>query len=83
MEPTSRIQNFIDYVAVEKDDDDIRVVFNGTSCGLNATTWASKFWLSTHTTMTRLLSYGYRVVDADIGEMILNFPLQFEQSDSH
>ena len=26
-------------------------------------------------TMTRLLSFGYRVVDMDIGEMFLNFPL--------
>ena len=50
-------------------------MFNGTSCGLNAATWSSNFWLPTSTTMTRLLSYNYQVVDVDIGDMFLNFPL--------
>mmetsp|Transcript_1680 Transcript_1680/g.2410 ORF Transcript_1680/g.2410 Transcript_1680/m.2410 type:complete len:82 (-) Transcript_1680:3700-3945(-) len=38
------ITNLIDYFEVPKSDD-IRVVFNGSSCGLNAVVYASSFWL--------------------------------------
>ena len=63
------------YFPVPKGADDIRVVFNETSCGLNNNVFASSFWLPMSNTMTRLLSFGYRVVDIDIGEKFLNFPL--------
>ena len=69
------ITNVIDYFAVKKGVDDIRVVYNGASCGINAATWCSNFWLPTSTTLTRLLSYDYKVVDVDIGEMFPNFPI--------
>ena len=69
------ITNVIDYFAVKKGEDDIRVVYNGASCGLNTATWCSNFWLPTSTTLTRLLSYDYKVVDVDIGEMFPNFPI--------
>ena len=58
-----------------KGEDNIRLVFNGTSCGLNESTWSSKFWLPMSNTLTRLLSYDYQVVDLDLGEMFLNFPI--------
>lgn len=58
-----------------KGDTNIRVVYNGTSCGVNGAHFASNFWLPMTNTMTRLLSFGYRTVDVDIGEMFLNFPL--------
>ena len=58
-----------------KGEDDIRMVFNGSSCGLNSVLFASNFGLPSSSTMTRLLSFGYKVVDMDIGEMFLNFPL--------
>ena len=64
----------IDFFTVLKGLDDIRMVLNGSSCGFNITIFASKFWLPMSTTMTRLLSFGYRVVDIDIGEMFPNFP---------
>ena len=35
----------VDYFAVPKGDDDIRPVFNGTTCGLNGVVWAPNFWL--------------------------------------
>ena len=72
------VQNFIDYFGAKKGNDDIRFVLNGTSCGLSDAVWASNFWLPTSRTVTRLLTYDYRTVDVDIGEMFLNFPLHEE-----
>ena len=74
---TSRdnVKSYIDFFAVLKGLDDIRMVLNGPSCGLNAAIFASNFWLPMSATMTRLLSFGYRVVDIDIGEMCPNFTL--------
>ena len=69
------VHSYIDYFAVPKGLDDIRMVLNGSSCGLNAAIFASNFWLPMSNTITRLLSFGYRVVDIDIEEMFPNFPL--------
>jgi len=77
----SNIKNYIDYFTVMKGLTDVRVVFNGTSCGLNAATWSSNFWLPQSSSMTRLLSFGYKAVDIDLGEMFLNFPLHHSVHD--
>ena len=74
--PQESVKGLIDYFHVPKGPTDIRLVFNGTSCGLNNTVYASNFWLPMSNTMTRLLSFGYRGVDIDIGEMFLNFHIQ-------
>lgn len=55
---------------------DVRVVYNGTSSGLNDMVWAPNFWLPTPNTALRQLDYGYSCVDFDLGEMFLNFPLE-------
>jgi len=70
-----RLKSCIDYFAVDKAGSDIRVVFNGTSCGLNEAVWAPNFWLPTADTMSRSIGYNYKFVDIDLGEMFLNFPL--------
>ena len=70
----SKVKNLIDYFAVPKAED-IRLVLNGSSCGLNKAVWASNFWLPTASTMTRQLGFNYKFVDIDLGEMFLNFPL--------
>jgi len=77
LEPTPRqnIKSLIDYFAVDKAGSDIRVVFNGTSCGLNSAVWAPNFWLPTARSMSRSLGFNYRFIDLDLGEMFLNFPL--------
>ena len=69
------INNVIDYFAVPKGEDDVRMVLNGSSCGLNQSVWAPNFWLPASASMLRALSYNYKVVDLDLGEMFLNFPL--------
>jgi hypothetical protein len=70
------IKSLIDYFEVPKDDD-IRLVYNGTSCGLNDVLFAPNFWLPTPKSAGRVLGYGYYMVDIDLGEMFLNFPLPF------
>jgi len=73
-EPFSKINNLIDFFAVPKAED-IRLVQNGSSCGLNKSVWASNFWLPNASSMTRVLGFNYKAVDLDLGEMFLNFPL--------
>jgi hypothetical protein len=68
------VTSLIDNFSVPKDDD-IRVVWNGTSCGLNDAVWAPNFWLPTAKTASNLLNYNYCSVDVDLGEMFHNFPL--------
>jgi hypothetical protein len=68
------IISYMDYFGVPKADD-ILVVYNGASCGLNETVWAPKFWLPTPKSATQVLNYNYCGVDLDLGEMFLNSPL--------
>ena len=70
----TKIKNLIDYFAVPKAED-IRMVQNGSSCGLNEATWSSNFWLPNSSSMIRVLGFNYKAVDIDLGEMFLNFPL--------
>ena len=63
----------MDFFEVEKDSD-IRLVYNGTSCGLNDALWAPNFFLPTPAAAARVLGFGYYMVDIDLGEMFLNFP---------
>lgn len=41
------VRNTVPFFSVPKGDDDIRVVFDGTSCGLNETLWSPNFFLPT------------------------------------
>ena len=68
------IKSLIDYFDVPKDDD-IRMVYNGTSCGLNEVLFAPNFWLPTPKSAGRVLGFGYYMADINLGEMFLNFPL--------
>jgi hypothetical protein len=68
------VANLTDFFAVPKGDD-IRLVYNGTSCGLNESIWAPNFWLPYPRSAIQLLDFGYYSVDLDLGEMFLNFPL--------
>lgn len=49
-----QVSSLIDFFAVPKGDD-IRLVYNGTSCGLNEATWAPHFWLPYPRTAIRIL----------------------------
>ena len=69
------VLSLIHYFYVLKGKDDIRMVNNGTSCGLNNVLWAPHFGLSFVKHMVRCLMPGYLQCDMDIGEMFLNFML--------
>ena len=61
---------------VRKCLNDIRMVYNSTSCGLNLALWAPYFGLpSVQHTLCALIP-GYSQCDMDVGEMFLDFPLQ-------
>jgi hypothetical protein len=68
------IMSYIDYFGVPKVDN-IRVVYNGASCGLNETVWAPNFWLPPGKSATRVLNFNYCGVNLDLGDIFLNFPL--------
>ena len=73
-DPKSFVESLTDYFEVPKGSD-IRLVYNGTSCGLNVVVWAPNFWLPVPKSASRVLNYNYCSVDIDLGDCFLNFPL--------
>ena len=69
------VLNLTDFFDVPKGDKDIRIVYNGTSSGLNEALWAPGFYLPNADAAARLLMFYTFTVDADLGEMFLNFPM--------
>jgi hypothetical protein len=60
---------------VSEQEFDIRMIYDGTGCGLNAAVWAPSFWMPTAATALRRVSFYPFCVDGDLGEMFLNFPM--------
>lgn len=60
---------------VLKGENDIRVMFNGTLCSLNAATWAPWFPLPTTRTHLCRVEANSWMADLDLGEMFYNFCL--------
>ena len=58
-----------------KGDDDIRIVYDGTSGGINGVVWTPPFFRPTSNILTQLIESNTYQLDMDIGEMFLNFPL--------
>jgi hypothetical protein len=56
----------------------IRMIYDGKGCGLNAAVWAPSFWMPTASTALRRVSFYSHCVDDDLGEMFLNFPMDPE-----
>jgi hypothetical protein len=73
LESSGHVANSLDYFLVPKGDSDIRVVFDGTSCGLNKTLWAPNFFLPSANSAVMLLTFGTWMADMDFGEMFHNF----------
>ena len=61
------------FFCVDKGVDDIRMVYNGTSCGLNEVLWAPRFGLPTVRQTLRALLPGYFQCNLDVGEQFLNY----------
>ena len=63
----------IDVFDVPKGDEDIRLVNNGTSCGLNDVMWAPWFPLPTVNTHLRGVEAGTSMADLDVSDHFHNF----------
>ena len=63
------------YFCVDKGETDIRMVYNGTSCGLNAYLHAPHYGLLMVKHTMRALREGYYQCDLDVGEQFLNYKL--------
>mmetsp|Transcript_18233 Transcript_18233/g.45137 ORF Transcript_18233/g.45137 Transcript_18233/m.45137 type:complete len:1296 (-) Transcript_18233:2196-6083(-) len=63
------------FFAVEKGEDDIRMVYDGTKSGLNEAMWVPRFGLPTIESHLRSIEEGTFMADVDVGECFLNFPL--------
>jgi hypothetical protein len=69
------VWSLTDFFSVPKGSRDIRMVYNGTSSGLNDVLWVPSFPLPTVETLLRSVHPGTWMADTDIGEMFLNFVL--------
>lgn len=63
------------YFTVPKGDGDVRVVFDGTKSGLNASIWSPSFGLPSSSSLLATLEPGTWMADIDVGEMFYNFLL--------
>ena len=62
------IESFMNYFAASKGDTDVRVVYDGTLSGLNASLWASYFPLPTNQSHLPMVEPGTYMADNDVGE---------------
>ena len=72
---TGTFKSLVPYFYVPKGTEDIMVVFNGTSCGLNGSLFALHFSLPTVTDLLRSVEPGSYQADSDYQEMFYNFLL--------
>ena len=72
---TGFVKSLIRYFSVPKGDNDVRMVYDGTSSGFNRWVWAPSFGLPTVETMLRSVEHRTWLGDIDVGEQFLNFPL--------
>jgi hypothetical protein len=63
------------YFCVDKGETDIRMVYTGTGCGLNAYLYAPHYGLLTVKHTLRALREGYFQCDLDVGKQFLNYKL--------
>jgi len=75
IEAAITLKSLIKYFSVQKGDDDIRMVYDATANELNDAVWTPSFWLPTVDSMIRALDSNSFMMDCDIGEQFLNYPL--------
>ena len=70
-----KVSSLTDFFSVPKGADDIRLVYNGTSSGLNDILWVPGFPMPTADTILRAIFPHTWMDDSDLGEFFLNFIL--------
>jgi hypothetical protein len=63
-----KVTNLTFLFAVPKGDDDIRIVWDSSGNGVNATLWMTSFGISSVRTLTGYIMAGTNMGDFDIGE---------------
>jgi hypothetical protein len=69
------VVSLMHYFSVPKGDDDIRMVYSGSKCGLNNATFAPWFAVPTSSSLERSVLPHMVQGDNDFGDMFLNFQL--------
>jgi hypothetical protein len=69
------ILSHMHYFSVPKGEEDIRMVYDGSKCGLNAATFALWFAVPTSSSLERMIMPHTVQGDNDFGDMFLNFQL--------
>ena len=72
------VRSMINCFPVEKGDDDIRLVYDGTKSGLNECVWAPNFFLPSVDSMLMNINISTWCADLDLTEMFLNYDLHKE-----
>jgi hypothetical protein len=72
------LRSLMHYFSVPKGDNDIRMVYDGSKCKLNAATFAPWFAVPTSSTLERTVTPDTIQGDNDFGDMFLNFQLHEE-----
>ena len=67
------VNSLTGFFAVPKGEDDIRIVYDATACGLNNALWAPNFALPTIDSVLRNADSRTWFSDIDLGEMFLNY----------
>ena len=67
------VKSLINYFAVPKGADDIRVVYDGTKSGLTDSVWAPNFYMPSVDSILLYCSPKTWYSDLDLGEMFLNY----------
>ena len=69
------VKSLTGFFAVPKGEDDIRIVYDASRCGLSYALWCPNFFLPTIDSVLRNASLDMWFGDIDMGEMFLNFQL--------
>jgi hypothetical protein len=72
---SGEVKSLTDFFHVPKGVDDIRLVYNGSSSGLNECLWVPSFGLPTVNSTLRQVFPNSSMADTDLGEMFLCFVL--------
>ncbi|KAL3786657.1 hypothetical protein ACHAW5_001375 [Stephanodiscus triporus] len=70
-----KVESGTSFFSVDKGKTDIRMVYNGTSCGLNDVLYAPHFGLPTVRTTLRAILPGFFQCDLDVQDQFLNYKL--------
>jgi hypothetical protein len=76
--PMANTRSLMHYFSVPKGEDDIRMVYDGSKCGLNAACFAPWFAVPTSSSLERTVMPHTVQGDNDFGDMFLNFKLHSE-----